>query len=265
MLLLNLYYLQIGEIRATNNIIVTGSSSNHELSLIQFIYYCKKEINNINIVIWNLGFSSNFLKMIDLIIQKYRNIVIKNFNFTEYPLYFNINNNRGEFAWKPVIINITYFMYKKNILWLDSGCTISNNLKKVFFDINKYNCWSIFSSGTIEKWTHKGMLIYYNISNKFLKKKVCSGGVVGFKWNSKIAKKVLNEWAKCALVKECIAPFGSNNTNHRQDQSSLSLLLYKYNIFQNCPTNVYSIKTHQDLKNGDIAKQIFNKIIMLKV
>lgn len=243
-------------------IIVTGASANHELSLIQFIYHCfNNNKKNIIIVVWDLGFSKVFLNKFKYILKRYNNIIYKIFNYTHYPSYFDINRRKGEYAWKPIIINITFYMMKRTLLWLDSGCIVNDSLYKVFHEINHYQCLSIFSSGTIKKWTHIGMIEYYNISNNIVQKRTCNGALVGFKWNSKISKIILNEWVECALIRTCIAPKGSNRKNHRQDQSALSILLYKNNIFENCPINRYSIIIHRDTKNVSLVKMML-KILL---
>lgn len=258
---LNSNYITISH----KNIIVTGASSNHGLSLLQFIYYCFANNDNVFLIVWDLGLYKTYQKLLFSILKYNKNILYRKFNYNNYPLYFNINENKGEYAWKPIIINITFHMVKKTILWLDSGCIITCKLNDIFNTINKYHCWSTNTHSNIKRWTHIGMIKYYNISKNILYKRVCNGAIVGFKWNSNISTAILHEWAECALIKQCIAPNGSSRRNHRQDQSSLSILIYKYNIFENCPNNSLSILVHKDLNNNNnnYTKIIYNKIIGL--
>ena len=54
-----------------------------------------------------------------------------------------------------------------------------------------------------------------------------------------------------ALVKICIVPDGSNRSNHRQDQSILSILFYKYkekHNFKDIPYYV-NLSPHNKLIN----------------
>lgn len=237
-------------------VLVTGASSSHELSLIQFLYFTILYNSNIKIVVWDLGFSNGFKKLLSKIYKKNRNIIYQWFNFSQYPKYFDINKNKGEYAWKSIIINISFYRMKQTLLWLDAGCIVLKSLNRVYLDIEKYHVWSIFSCGNISRWTHISTIKYFNASNKVAGKKTCSGGLVGFKWNSKVSHKLLKEWVDCSFHRECIAPNGSNRMNHRQDQSALSILIYKYNLFERCPYNTYNIRTNRDINN-------YSKIVKL--
>lgn len=249
---------------SNRNIIVTGASSNHELSLLQFIYHCFNNDKKIALVVWDLGLSKKFKNLIVSIIKHYKFIIFRIFDYSNYPYYFNINKNQGEYAWKPIIINITFHMVKKTILWLDSGCVVASKMNDVFNEIEKFHCWSTYTIGNIKIWTHAGMIKYYNLSYNSTLKKLCNGAIVGFKWNSKISSAILNEWVDCASVKQCIAPDGSNRGNHRQDQSALSILIYKYKVLENCPINKFKIYVHKDLNNRESANIIYKKIFKIE-
>lgn len=216
---------------------------------------------NIYILIWDLGFSKNFLNILRRISKIKNNIEILYFNFSLYPSYININRNKGEYAWKPLIISQSYYRMRRSILWLDAGCIVLHSLKNVFYDIEKYHSWSIYSCCNISTWTHIGMIKYFNVSTNITKRKNCAGGLVGFKWNSYLSINILKEWVSCAMHKECIAPYGSNRKNHRQDQSALSILLYKYNVFDICPYNTYHIRTNCDIFNYTKAFSFIKYII----
>lgn len=237
-------------------VVVTGASSSHELSIIQFLYYCLLYNKYINILIWDLGFTKKFRETLKSIIIINKNIELMYLNFSLYPSYFNIKINKGEYAWKPLIISLSYNKMRRTILWLDSGCIVLRSLESVFHDIEKYSCWSIYSCSNISTWTHFGMINYFNISTDITKKKNCAGGLVGFKWNSQLSITILNEWVRCAYHKECISPKGSNRSNDRQDQSALSILIYKYNVFDSCPNNIYYIRTNCDLSNITKANEL---------
>jgi len=56
------------------------------------------------------------------------------------------------------------------------------------------------------------------------------GGIVGFRGDAPVALAWLRQWVECNLRLECIAPHGTDRSNHRQDQSGLNLLLHQYSI-----------------------------------
>ena len=55
-----------------------------------------------------------------------------------------------------------------------------------------------------------------------------NGACVAFNYSIDWVKTFVKEYRDLACIKECIAPEGSSRSNHRQDQSVLSILFYKY-------------------------------------
>ena len=53
----------------------------------------------------------------------------------------------------------------------------------------------------------------------------CGCGLTFARGWQAIYRDVVRPWRQCALVRDCIAPEGSNKTNHRQDQTALSVLV----------------------------------------
>jgi hypothetical protein len=225
-------------------IIISGASDNHSKSLLQFIksIICNND-TNIIIVIYDLGLNiKNKLKLINKL-KEYNNlnIIIKEFDYSKYPDYFNINVNAGEYAWKPVIIKECFDticnLYNDNIiLWMDAGNKITGSIKKIEMLI-KNNCiYSPITSGGILKnrhtnlskgWVHQKTydLIGNNINGGY---NMRAGGTIGFNCNNKWVIELLDKFSKYACNKDIIAPESSNRLNHRQDLSILTILYYQY-------------------------------------
>ena len=74
--------------------------------------------------------------------------------------------------------------------------------------------------------------------------------MIGFSSRSTKALNLLNEWFKYSMIREVIAPEGSDKSNHRQDQSLLTLLAYRGHIAPG-PTarnlHLNCILQHQDI------------------
>lgn len=224
-----------------NRILVSGASENHGNLLILMIYRIIKVEENICFIVWNLGLNNNQnLKIKKLInyIKKSKNshitVIYYTFNFKDYPSYFNITIDAGNYAWKPVIIYNTYKMFKRTLFWLDAGCYVNGSLLAIYNIISKNEIWSISAGHSIKRYTYISTILYYNVSEYILNKIMCAAGVVGFVYPSKFCMLVLQKWNECALKINCIAPIGSSRKNHRQDQSALSIILYQSGYKFNC-------------------------------
>ena len=174
-------------------------------------------------------------------------VVFKRFEYEKYPEYLNVKINAGEYAWKPVIIGEVAKSINGYILWMDAGCVIEEPLIKVRNVLKKNGFYSPKASGLVCEWTHPGTIDYLQVDKTTLFRYNIAATVVGFDTRNKRAKAMLYEWKKLALVRECIAPEGSNRTNHRQDQTLLNILAYEYKLVNKSPTRLLGFKIHKDI------------------
>ena len=207
-------------------IIISGASNNHYLTLIQFIKSFIFNKVDSKLIIYNLGIDEDkwhFLK------NEYssNNFIFKIFNYSIYPEWFNININRGEYAWKPAIIYEVYNEFKNEIIvWMDSGNIILNNLNELFQFINYNGIHSSNTSETIKYWTHPDTIKLLRCSNinNINKNGACIGFNTKFEW----VQNFITDFYNAALNKNIIAPLGSSRENHRQDQAVFTILYYEY-------------------------------------
>lgn len=235
---------------------ITGASSNHYNTLIQFIGTFEKynSDNNINLIIYDLGLTDNEVSKMK---EKYVNsrYIYKKFNYSKYPPFVNININFGEYAWKPIIIYNTCEEFGGIVIWMDSGTYLTNNLNKIHQILENNYIYSPNCNTKVLKFMHKKTLEYMNwdkininnIKKKYLKSRLA--GFVGFNYNVKWIKDFVKEWYNYSLVKECIAPIGSNRSNHRQDLSVFNILYYKF-------WSIYKFKIIDNKINFMIHKDI---------
>lgn len=178
--------------------------------------------------------------------DKYSYVEYRKFDYASYPPYFDINQNRGEYAWKPVIIEEVVLEQRKAashlkslVYWLDAGIKIlsNNRCKKLTKDLEyatKNGIYTFASSGFLKKWTRNGTADFLGLDEKIynsISTRIGSGSVVLIDANNdRIVNEIIQPWSKCAQARECIAPPGSSRKNHRQDQSALSVLLNKHKI-----------------------------------
>jgi len=103
-------------------------------------------------------------------------------------------------------------------------------------------------------------------NNKFINYSNRSGACIGFNYAIDWVKDLVKEWYDLALIKECIAPPGSNRTNHRQDQAVFTLLYYQYQQIYgfNIVNEEFGYSIHNDaerIEEFNITLQQANELI----
>lgn len=223
--------------------IATGASENHARSLIQFLHSIPAQ-NHSHTYMWDLGLSKDTLEQIR---STFPTAQIRRFPFEDYPAYFDIQRNAGEYAWKPVLLWLTAQEIQEGVLlWCDAGNRFVGSLEPLETTIQHQGIYSPISAGTIEKWTHPLCLAYLEVKRGMLGMPPRNGAIVGFDLNQGRAWNVLEEWCELAQIKECIAPPGSDRSNHRQDQAVFSILYYRYTQGTLLENNYISLQIHQD-------------------
>jgi hypothetical protein len=138
------------------------------------------------------------------------------------------------------------------LFWCDAGNILNSTSIVLLQDIvNTNKLYSPVSSGTLKMWTHPKMLDYFSINNihPILNNMNRNGAQFGFLITDKEIQEFVTQFDECARQKECIAPEGSNRSNHRQDQALFTILYY--NFFQTHPqytiNDTYVCEIHCDI------------------
>ncbi len=229
-----------------NFVVVTGSDSSHFKSLCQMLFslsiHCRDQTK---IIVYDLGF--NYSER-SFLLNNFKKIDLRTFDYSLYPAYFNIKINAGEYAWKPVIFREVLMENKGIVCWMDAGNIVTEPLKKLRKITKFCGLYSPYSFGTIKDWTHPGTLEYLDAANDILDKRNLTAGFVSAYYNNLSVVSLVNKWSNCALVKRCIAPVGSGKHNHRQDQAVLSVLAHKEGIPKSYLKYLQvGVVTHQDI------------------
>ena len=115
------------------------------------------------------------------------------------------------------------------VIWLDAGCELVDNLGRFRASVLQHGMHSPRSPGSIQKWTHPAMLNHFEVSDpQELDYRQISAGIGGYNYAHAGVREMIFSWLECAMVKSCISPVGSSRSNHRQDQSILSILAYRF-------------------------------------
>lgn len=189
----------------------------------------------------HIRMTNESITMVEQIHSIFPFVEYRYFDYNSYPPHFDITKNRGEYAWKPVIIAEVVEQYQNDsynssfVYWLDAGTSIRQELFGE--DIKVANYQGIFSPravSNLKQWTHEGTARYFGMNMSVFNNShtpMYSGNIVVFDAkNDTIVNRVVTPWADCARKIECIAPPGSSRKNHRQDQSALSILVNMLHI-----------------------------------
>lgn len=245
--------------------IVTAASANHLCALENLLYSLHDHRTQLipfpKIVVYNLGV--NQTTQLPILQQLHKNGLIdelETFQYEKYPSFWDISYQAGEYGWKTGIIYEASKKYGGFLLWLDAGNQVTSDFLYRFpsYLIKHEGFWSPRSAFTMGRWTHPGMFDYFNKKygnnnndddmNNFVNQLNCNGAVIGFDASNKtIMDTIISPWYECGLNKNCIAPFGSSRSNHRQDQAAITYLAYKTNHSCRRSPKYYNIYTHRDI------------------
>lgn len=126
------------------------------------------------------------------------------------------------------------------MLWLDAGNKVQDPaaLEVIFANASARGVWTDTSFGSLRRWVHPAMVARFRaealLDAHGDDSMMCNGALVAFSRTHAAYDAVLVPWADCAMDLACIAPPGADRFNHRQDQSSLSLLAYAHGLGDLC-------------------------------
>ena len=221
---------------------VTAASSNHFLTVIQFIV----SLQGAPVIFYDIGLTESEAEEIKRMPVEYRL-----FDWSSVPSWGLITApSAGSYVWKPVIIHTVFQENHEIVIWCDAGNIIEdrNALEQYVRQIHLY---TPISHGTIRTWTHDSCLKHMNIPTEHLQYSMCNAAIIGFVVNDPVVKEFVDEWKQCSLREELIV---GSRENHRHDQSILSCLFYKYNRV--CSPFLIGCSIHNDSNVNMYKSQI---------
>ena len=145
--------------------IVTGANASHGNSLLQLVRTLFRYEPLSRIIVFDLGLAPQQAEQLRTSFPKAE---LRQFDFSQWPCYFNINVNAGEYAWKPVIISDVMDECQKTVLWLDAGCVIFQPLALIRNAVQNAGLYSPHSSGLVGQWTHPSTSLYLSAKQHIL-------------------------------------------------------------------------------------------------
>ena len=129
-------------------------------------------------------------------------------------------------AWKPAVIKDAAERVD-SVIYLDAGLELRWDLETIKADMEESGQWL-----TLDK---QPLLIVHPTQydalgvdrGVFTSAMGLAAGMIGISKLSRAWTTLFLPWHQCCMNPQCISPEGSNFSNHRYDQSALSILLYK--------------------------------------
>lgn len=204
--------------------VVTGASSNHFFSMCQCVDSVLRNSCKARVVAYDLRLTDSERTTFKSL---FPTVELRRFCYEYYPAFFDIEVEAGQYAWKPSILREVVSEFGGVVIWADAG-NIVDDLESLVDAVRCHNIYTPLSCGGIIDWTHKGTLEYMNVKDSELQLRCRNGALVGLDASVPYAKAFADEWASYSSIEDCIAPRGSDRSNHRQDQAVLTILFYRY-------------------------------------
>jgi len=142
---------------------------------------------------------------------------------------------------------------KDVVLVVDSACMIYRDLDDIENLIKECQVYTPYSAEDIKRYCHPTSIKKFGFTLP-LDCNMRSGGCLGINLGTPIGQAFAGDFVKLCNDKDIIVPDGSNKSNHRQDQSVLSMLyhLYKMRCKLFDVKEWFGISFHRNLWNNEV-------------
>ncbi len=275
------YVVNPNDVDHSKFLYLTGSSSNHfKVNLFMLLQLLYVDLSA-SIVFFNFGLELDEVKLIFKLFNtihqlrgdKYSGIFYyREINWNENPSFLKEQSKFSIITLKGIApVNVAEEC-QCTVFWLDAGDQVGDQFPSLYDDVVKYGVKSCQSQGPMTKYIHKGMFDYFKdkLPVIYKNKQMCSSGFMGIDYNNENGfNKVGLMLRECCYRERCVLPKGSDLSNHRQEQSALSILVHTYNITGACnvryEANPRILLIHRDKLAADdqfhsYLKDIINNI-----
>ena len=229
-------------------IIVTGCDSSHFLAQLNMLASVEEHEPAALVSFWDLGLTQEERAELTL---RFPRVPVRPFPYDDFPDYFRITVSAGQYAWKPVIVETEAATADSRILiWMDAGNIVDRPLAWIRRFAQADAFYSPNSGAPIHRWTHPETLRVLKAPSHVLGRQSVTGGLAAFDTARPESRQLIADWSACAQDTGCIAPEGSDRSNHRQDQAVLSVLAHMAGLAARGPRGAHvthvGVRFHRD-------------------
>lgn len=230
--------------------LVTAANSAYYRGLVNLAASARYWAPDHPLVVYNLG---KFTEEQKKTVRSWSNVVALEWEDGVPDIYPPHLKEGKKYAWKPVIINETLHKYKA-IFWLDAGSTLVGNITPAEEITRRTGMFLVKGQdGDMKTKSHPLAYKWFNVTKEDYKVGPhFSGNTQAFLYPSRYVETVVIPNAVCALDKSCIAPEGGSLSNHRYDQTTLSLASYHPKV--RAPHYTEFLAARSNALNPDLRK-----------
>jgi hypothetical protein len=159
-------------------------------------------------------------------VSSWAGVSLISIDWTQFPSHVV---HRKIYAWKSAVIKDAVERVG-SVVWLDAGIELRWDLAELMmnFDMGESGHWLILDKAILQNFVHPKQYDALGLERGVFDNQFSlAAGMIAASNVSRAWTTLFLPWHQCSMNLECISPEGSNSTNHRWDQSALSLLLYK--------------------------------------
>ena len=201
--------------------LVTAGNAEYFRCLLQLLLSLERaQQTNLQVTVFDLGMT---LLQREELLERFGWIRLLDSDLNQGPEHLR---RLSTFAWKPTLIARMLEESNAPLLWLDSACVVTGSLEPIWRHLRRNGLWSPFGGGSrMDYRTHPGMLDYLNASERERSARFRSACTCAFDPSHPGALELAQRWRQLAWDRQALLPAGCCNSNHRYDQSLLTLLL----------------------------------------
>ena len=113
------------------------------------------------------------------------------------------------------------------VMWMDSACLLEARATEIEEMVRRYKVYSPYSAADIEKWCHPTTIERMGYCGS-INHSMRSGGLFAVDLSSPVGIAFLENYHRIMAYENIVCPLGSNKSNHRQDQSVLTILYWQF-------------------------------------
>ena len=213
--------------QCTVRAVATAASAEYFLALMNLVGSLHHYEPDTPILVYDLGLSQRQLHVVRAYVD---GVIVVPFMFDEFPPHVR---DLGNYAWKACVVLDAVSRFG-SVLFLDAGMELRYFLPDLRARLAAQGAWFVAAVHDMPLHTrvHPGQYRALGLdggvafSASGAPHPSLAVGMMGWCSASALWHELFTPWLRCSLQLECILPRGANASNHRWEQSALSLLFF---------------------------------------